>query len=137
MVAIVFMHVGSALDGEKKHSSFAHAVFTFRKRSGRESALDQRLDRFEKVFIGLFDPDDITNGGVGFFDVARKPPRNGLPKALMSLRDVVDDVERLVRERNDLVFEYEDGDNLDGEVDLGLLSATDLAGSVVESDEDS
>lgn len=129
MVALFFMNKGATGDGKNKHSSFAHAVFTFRKRSGRTSALDQRFDRFEKVFIGLFDPADGSDGTVLFFDVENKPPRNGLPRQILRLSDVVDVMDRLVKERNELVYEYDDG-NADemNDVDLGTLTAEAFSG---------
>jgi hypothetical protein len=123
MAALVFLHEGAASDGENKHSSFAHAVFTFRKRAGRISAQDDRYDRFEKVYIGLFDPDDVTDGAVGFFDVEQPPPRNGKPRDLLTLQQVVDALDHLVKQRNDLVFEYADGTDVRDKVDLGVMTA--------------
>jgi len=126
MVAFFFMHDGALLDGENKHSSFAHAVFTLRKRSGRTSAQDERYDRFEKVYIGLFNPDNPVDGHVDFFDVKNNPPRNGKPRQLLTLHEVVEEVDHLVKARNDLVYEYDDGAESD-EVDLGTVTAEDLA----------
>lgn len=135
MVAFFFLHRGATMDGEKKHSSFAHAVFTLRKRTGRTTAQDQRFDRFEKVYIGLFDPDDLFNGDLVFFDVENKPPRNGMPRTVTTLEQVVEDVDRLVRERNELVYEYDDGEDLE-EIDLGTVTVADLTDPIEgESDE--
>lgn len=130
MAALFFMHEGATTDGDNKHSSFAHAVFTLRKRSSRSSAQDARFDRFEKVYIGLFNPDDITDGTVGFFDVEQKPPRNGKPRNLLTLEAVVGALDRLVKDRNEMIFEYADGEELDAEVDLGALTVDDLAGDL-------
>lgn len=127
MVGFFFMHEGALLDGENKHSSFAHAVFTFRKRSGRLNAQDQRFDRFEKVYIGLFNPDDVVDGTVAFFDVENRPPRIGRPRHLLTLREVIEEIDLLVKTRNDLVYEYDDGAEHDEEVrDLGSLSVEDM-----------
>jgi len=135
MVALFFMNKGAASDGTTKHSSFAHAVFTLRKRAGRSSALDQRFDRFEKVFIGLFEPSDESDGTVSFFDVENKPPRDGLPRHVLSLSEVVDTIDSLVKERNELVFEYDDGDET-SEIDLGAMTMGDIADPDPDADGD-
>jgi hypothetical protein len=134
MVAFFFMHEGATLDGENKHSSFAHAVFTFRKRAGRTSAQDERFDRFEKVYIGLFNPDNPVEGRAEFFDVENNPPRNGRPRQLLTLQEVVDEVDHLVKARNDLVYEYDDGAETD-QVDLGSATAEDISRVVDASEE--
>lgn len=53
LFAVFFMPRDACWDGLNGHSSFAHAVFTFRKRAGRASADAIRSDLFEKVYIGL------------------------------------------------------------------------------------
>lgn len=136
MVAFFFMHEGAVLDGEHKHSSFAHAVFTLRKRSGRVSAQDERFDRFEKVYIGLFDPENPMDGHVQFFDVENRPPRNGGPRQSLDLREVVEEIDHLVRQRNDLVFEYDDGVE-DQELDLSAVTVDELSPSIDASEADS
>lgn len=72
LFALFFMPKDACSDGVNGHISFAHAVFTFRKRAGTFSADAQRPDLFEKVYIGLFTDD----GAVEFFDVEDAPPRN-------------------------------------------------------------
>ncbi len=132
MVAVMFMHEGATTDGENKHSSFAHAVFTLRKRAGRSSPHDPRPDRFEKVYIGLFDPTSTT-GAVRFFDVENAPPRNGMPNHTLTLRQLVDVIDDLVAIRNETVLVYDDGGS--DEVDLAEMTVEDLAGNL-EDEED-
>jgi hypothetical protein len=84
-------------DGATGHSSFAHAVFTFRKRAGRGTADDARPDLFEKVFIGLFADD----GAVEFFDVEDAPPFNQPPKTTITLTQLVELMRKMVSVRNE------------------------------------
>ena len=53
LTALFFMNEDACWDGIAGQSSFAHAVFTLRKRAGRTSP-DGRFYLFEYVFIGLF-----------------------------------------------------------------------------------
>jgi len=133
MVAVMFMHSGATTDGGNKHSSFAHAVFTLRKRAGRGSPHDPRPDRFEKVYIGLFDPTS-DSGDVKFFDVANPPPKNGMPQSVLTLRELVTAIDELVAERNETVLVYADGGA--DEVDIGEMTVEDLAGDLDAEDED-
>jgi hypothetical protein len=85
LFALFFMPRDAAWDGATGQSSFAHAAFTFRKRTGRTSADAARTDLFEKVHIGLFDDD----GGLEFFDVENAPPRNQPPEETVSLLELI------------------------------------------------
>lgn len=98
LAALVFLPEDSTWDGrgESTQSSFAHAVFSFRKRAGRDAAHAVRFDTFEQVYIGLFDHD----GRVGFFDVEEAPPRNQIPGRLLTLRELLDRVETGVQQRH-------------------------------------
>jgi hypothetical protein len=97
LFGLFFMPRDACWDGVTGHSSFAHAVFTFRKRAGRESADAARSDLFEKVYIGLFTDD----GAVEFFDVEQAPPKNQPPKDTVSLADLIDVMRRAVTIRNE------------------------------------
>lgn len=97
LVALFFLPMDACWDGATGHSSFAHSVFTFRKRSGRLRPDDRRSDLFERVYIGLYADD----GSVGFFDVLRPPPHNQPPSDLLSLAELVEEMERLVEIRNE------------------------------------
>lgn len=98
LFALFFLPRDACWDGITGHSSFAHAVFTFRKRAGRSSADAPRTDLFEKVFIGLYDDDD---GTVGFFDVEHAPPRNQPPANCLSLAELVEVMRGQVTVRNE------------------------------------
>jgi len=97
LTALFFMNDDACWDGVAGQSSFAHVVFTLRKRTGRTSP-DARFDLFENVFVGLFD----EAGHVRFFDV-RQPPRLNQPPSeseTMSLADVLDSIDDAVVLRN-------------------------------------
>ncbi|MDK3255264.1 hypothetical protein [Blastococcus capsensis] len=102
LIAVMFEPSAIADDGDpanrsdKGKSSFAHHVTTLAKRVGRGKrpvlggapgawvdlgAEDSRYDLFERVFIGLYEPDGEQRGAVRFFDVENAPPRNGPPSA--------------------------------------------------------
>ena len=97
LFALFFMPRDAAWDGATGQSSFAHAVFTFRKRAGRTTADAIRSDLFEKVYVGLFGED----GTVEFFDVEDAPPRNQPPKNTISLAQLVDLMRVAVVVRNE------------------------------------
>lgn len=97
LFALFFMPKDSCWDGVTGHSSFAHAVFTFRKRAGRDSADAARSDLFEKVYIGLFTDD----GRVEFFDVEKAPPQNQPPKDTISLAELIEVMRAAVTLRNE------------------------------------
>lgn len=98
LTAVIFLPEDSTWDGraEATQSSFAHAVFSFRKRAGRDAANAPRFDTFEQVYIGLFDRD----GRVGFFDVEDAPPRNQMPRRLLTLTQLLDRMAEGVRHRH-------------------------------------
>ncbi|SNS55396.1 hypothetical protein [Rhodococcoides kyotonense] len=119
LIGVMFEPFATCDDGDASKSSdvgkssFAHHVTTLSKRSGRGKravvggtgkmwvdlgAEDTRYDLFEKVFIGLYDPD----GEVRFFDVDESPPRNGRPTdaQTLSFDDFVAIVHGEVERRN-------------------------------------
>jgi hypothetical protein len=97
LTALFFMNEDACWDGVTGQSSFAHAVFTLRKRTGRAGP-DARFDLFEQVFIGLFD----EAGHVRFFDVRQSPRRNQPPynSDTISLGQVLDSLDDAVVFRN-------------------------------------
>jgi hypothetical protein len=97
LFGIFFMPRDACWDGVTGHSSFAHAVFTFRKRAGRESADAARPDLFEKVYIGLF----TEAGAIEFFDVEDAPARNQPPMNTISLAELIEVMRRHVIVRNE------------------------------------
>jgi hypothetical protein len=104
LTALFFMNEDACWDGINGQSSFAHVVFTLRKRTGRPSP-DSRFDLFEHVFVGLFD----AVGNVRFFDVGR-PPRENQPPATtetISFQDLVELIDDAVVLRNTGVSRHE------------------------------
>lgn len=97
LFALFFMPRDASWDGLTGHSSFAHAVFTFRKRAGRPSADAARSDLFERVYIGLF----AADGAVEFFDVMDAPPKNQPPTTTISLAELINVMHRDVTVRNE------------------------------------
>jgi hypothetical protein len=97
LFGLFFMPEDACWDGINGHSSFAHAVLTFRKRAGRRSADAPRPDLFEKVYIGLFTDD----GAVRFFDVEDAPPKNQPPQNTISLEQLVRTMRGEVTVRNE------------------------------------
>jgi hypothetical protein len=97
LAALFFMNEDACWDGVTGQSSFAHAVFTLRKRAGR-SGPDARFDLFEQVYVGLFD----QQGHVRFFDVRQSPRENQPPpdSETISLADLLDSLDDEVVLRN-------------------------------------
>lgn len=121
LVAVMFEPIEACDDGDPASnsdsgkSSFAHHVMTLSKRAGRGrrpvlggspglwvdlGADDDRLDLFERVFIGLY----TDSGEVRFFDVERSAPRNGRPpdNQTYSFEEFLEQVHQDVQQRNNL-----------------------------------
>lgn len=120
VVAIMFMPLSSCDDGDPTKSSdtqgvssFASAVRRLRVRTGRALDPDEkRFDRFdltERLYVGLYEYDDLRNrGSLRFFDVQENPPRSGRPSdaSTRSLHQIVDDIKGLVDFRNTSGIEW-------------------------------
>jgi hypothetical protein len=76
LIGLFFIPVDACDDARSGKSSFAHAVITFRPRTGRKEVSDPPA-QFERLFIGLYDRDKAADNSVGFFDVDSPPPRQG------------------------------------------------------------
>lgn len=119
LIALMFMPIASARDGDPKaksktdKSSFAHAVLTLRTRTGRLEP-EHRFDKFERVFIGLYEPDGNDRGATRFFDVSKAPPRHGPPReeTTLSLSELVDVIYEVVTDRNELEPEWDEAELL-------------------------
>lgn len=146
LTALFFMNLDACWDGVSGQSSFAHAVFTLRKRAGR-SRPDGRFDLFERVFVGLFDDD----GTVRFFDVRQAPRLNQPPPSseTISLDELIEMIEDAVVIRNtgvSLHERYAEADpawtppagslpeGLEAEAPLTLEEAIDNAGEEPSED---
>lgn len=105
LTALFFMNVDACWDGVQGQSSFAHVVFTLRKRTGRAGP-ESRFDLFEMVYVGLFD--DAT-GAVRFFDVRQAPPKNQPPGEAdtINFEQLVDRIDSEVVYRNTGVYRDE------------------------------
>ncbi|AGC47226.1 hypothetical protein MYSTI_05953 [Myxococcus stipitatus DSM 14675] len=110
LAGLMFMPMSSCDDGERDKSSFAHAVVTFRERSGRLGPDDLRYERFERFFIALYQYEGPEAGQVRFFDVARAPPRQRRPthQETLSLAQVADALVEDVASRNNPEPEWAD-----------------------------
>lgn len=100
LAALFFLPIDACWDAgtASSNSSFAHVVFTLRKRTGRSDPHTSRSDLFERVYVGLFSDD----GAVQFFDVAQPPRRNQPPRSdqTLSLAELVDRLADEVTVRN-------------------------------------
>lgn len=76
LIGLFFVPVDACDDASNGKSSFAHAVITFRPRTGRRDVSDPPA-QFERLFIGLYDCGKTGDDAVGFFDVVSSPPRQG------------------------------------------------------------
>jgi transcriptional regulator with XRE-family HTH domain len=86
-------------------SSFAAAVRTFKKRTGRIPPLGDS-DLLEVFFMGLYDIDDVDGANNIFFDVNDAPSRRGRPAVGLTLEEVVQSIKSRYDEINFLPFEY-------------------------------
>jgi hypothetical protein len=114
MVGVMFMPIAACDDGDPSKSkgpqgisSFAHAVAVLRSQAGREDENDV-AEKFERLYIGLYEYEDETRRGeVGFFDVMRPPPRAGRPPSLATLEQVVKEIDDVTTQRHTDVIEWD------------------------------
>lgn len=112
MVAIMFMPWTACDDGNPDSpgdtglSSFAHAVRELRAQAGRENHA-QPPELFERVYIGLYEYEDIDQRGKScFFDVTQAPPKAGRPRQPFTMSQLVDEIEKLTNQRNKDIIEW-------------------------------
>jgi hypothetical protein len=102
LAAILFMPIDSCDDGgsdKSGKSSFAHAIMTFRNRTGRVLP-DEPAQRFELFYIGLYEHEGDKAGEIVYFDVMDAPPKKGRPKKYSDLDHVVGTILRTYGIRN-------------------------------------
>lgn len=105
MVAVLFLPDDACDDATARHSSsFGAWVKYLRPLSQRHTAQDD-IDRYERVFIGLYQRDGAS---MEFFDVAIAPPKQGRPKGLLSYAQFLDEIEKTFLRRNVAEFEWAD-----------------------------
>jgi hypothetical protein len=125
LVAIIFLPVESCDDanpgpkGEQAASSFGSAVRFFRNIHGRR--VDEEPDRFEAVFIGLYE----KNGRTRFFDVSQPPPKKRRPAdgETVDLSELTARIRAIYDNRNSPPFRWAD----DPEVETTPLQLEDDA----------
>jgi hypothetical protein len=102
MLGLFFMPMDACDDGKGNNpSSFGSAVKKFRYRACRMSPSDSP-ELFERIYIGLFEPEGANRGSVLFFDVSQGPPKQGRPKSeqLLDLVELRDRILQTYHERN-------------------------------------
>ena len=105
MIAVMFLPYESCDDAQPRNmSSFGAWVKYLRPLSGRSSAHED-IDRYERVFIGLYAKDGSR---MEFFDVDKAPPKQGRPKVLLNYVEFLDEVERTFLRRNSADFQWAD-----------------------------
>lgn len=108
LVALYFVPSDAATNSTKlKPSSFGHMVKILRHRAQRRR-IDDPSSLFEKIYIGLYEPDGDRRGDVAFFDVDRDPPYSGPPPKTLSFPEVFEQIERVFAARNKTDFTWSD-----------------------------
>ena len=108
MIAVVFLPDDACDDGQPKGmSSFGAWVKYLRPLSGRVAPHDE-IDRYERVFIGLYARDSSR---MEFFDVDHAPPKRGRPTTLLAYGQFLEEVEKTFLRRNAADFEWADDEN--------------------------
>jgi hypothetical protein len=107
MIGVLFLPFDSCDDAriEGSSSSFGSWVRKLRPYSGRLEP-DDEVDRFEKLFIGLYESD---GGDLCFFDIDSDPPRQGRPRRLLSYEEFLDASYHAYLRRNHADFRWADG----------------------------
>ncbi len=132
LIGLFFLPLRACDDAGNDKSSFAHAIMTFRPRSGRILPTDpQQL--FERLFVALYEPDVSGEPQVWFFDVMDKPPKRGRPariepmngeprRGLLTLDEMIAEVVKTYGIRNRRYIEWADVD----EATIDLASAVEI-----------
>lgn len=106
MIAVLFLPFDCSEDGKKNNpSSFGSWVRHLRPYAGRNDH-EGDIDKFEKIYIGLYEPD---GSALQFFDIEAAPPKNGRPSTTVSYRQFLSEVYHAYLERNEAEFQWADG----------------------------
>lgn len=120
MVGVLFLPFDSCDDAKAGSSSFGSWVRHLRPYSGRQGPHDD-VDRFEKIYIALYEPDGTD---VRFFDVDCAPPKAGrprrdgplngdsspnLPRRALSYAEFLEAIHDAYTARNNVEFHWDDG----------------------------
>lgn len=108
MVGVLFLPFDSCDDAKKSNpSSFGSWVRHLRPYAGR-TRTDEDADRFEKIYIALYEPDGSQ---LRFFDVERAPPKGGRPKATFAYSEFLDEAYAAYLIRNSAAFKWDEGED--------------------------
>jgi hypothetical protein len=138
MIGVLFLPFDSCDDGKVGASSFGGWVRHLRPYAARSGPRDDE-DRFEKIYIALYEPDGTD---LRFFDVELSPPQRGRPRLKGSTRDptgrlwraltyaeFLDAIYHLFLQRNNADFRWDDGTEEplepEGTRDLELITGSD------------
>lgn len=135
MIGVLFLPFDSCTDGKRGNpSSFGNWVRHLRPYAGRRRP-DGDADRFERIYIGLYEPD---GSDLRFFDIEADPPKNERPRSgadplpltgsapsrLVDYREFLNAVHREFLRRNVAEFRWADG----GEAPLNVAEIQPLPG---------
>jgi hypothetical protein len=119
MIGVLFLPFDSCDDGKMNNpSSFGSWVRHLRPYCGRRGP-DDEPDRFEKIFIALYDP---NGADMSFFDVEWPPTKHGRPTRLFTYLEFLDAAYYAYLARNAADFEWAEGDEEPLEIDHDLPS---------------
>lgn len=127
MIGVLVLPFDSCDDAKKDNpSSFGSWVRHLRPYCGR-STPDDEIDRFEKLYIALYEPDGTD---LRFFDVESDPPKSrrptkdgdllaadGRPRRLLTYSEFLDAVYHRYLHRNSAEFRWADGEEAPLEAD--------------------
>ena len=99
LAAVIFMPRDSAEDGAGEKSSLRHAWEVFRGRAGRNSS-DDPHERFERLWIGLYETGTEQLGEIRFFEAGVEAPLRGAPSETVGFGDVIAEITATFEGRN-------------------------------------
>ncbi len=113
MIAAVFLPDDACEDASPRSSSSFGAWVRYLRPLARRHDVRDDIDRYERVFIGLYARDGSR---VDYFDVDLAPPKSGRPRQLLTHDQFLDAIERTFLKRNVAEFEWAD-EEVDTEFD--------------------
>jgi hypothetical protein len=135
MIGVLVLPFDSCDDAKRENpSSFGSWVRHLRPYCGRLQP-DDDIDRFEKLYVALYEPDGSE---FSFFDIEADPPKNrrppkdgdllgsdGRPRRLLTYAEFLDAVYHRYLRRNAAEFSWADGEEAPIEVDEADEEETD------------
>jgi len=124
MIGVLFLPFDSCEDGKRDNpSSFGAWVRHLRPYAGREQPDDEN-DKFEKIYIALYEPDGTE---MRFFDVQWDPRKNRRPSQLLEYGEFLDAVYHAYLKRNAAEFTWAEGDEEPLDVEEEIVDETEEA----------